>query len=275
VLSRRFDAAATLAAIDEHRITCVVAVPVMFQRMLALPKAERARHDTASLRAALSAAAPLSPHLAVEFMDTFGDVLYNLYGSTETGWGSIATPADLRAAPGTVGRVPLGTTLQILDGDRRPVGPGVTGHVFIGGPLVFDGYEGGGSKELAGGLMNTGDLGHLDDAGRLFIDGREDDMIVSGGENVFPQEVADVLIAHPAVADAAVIGVPDDEFGQRLRAFVVVAESGAAPDDAELIAHVRAHVARYKLPREIVRVATIPRNPTGKILARQLSTATD
>jgi fatty-acyl-CoA synthase len=148
-------------------------------------------------------------------------VLYNLYGSTETGFGGIAGPADLRAAPGTVGRAPFGTTVKILDEQRRELPPGRPGHVFIGGALVFEGYSGGGSKEVVDGLMNTGDLGHLDEQGRLFIDGREDDMIVSGGENVFPQEVQDLLARHQGVVDAAVVGVEDDEFGQRLKAYVV------------------------------------------------------
>jgi acyl-CoA synthetase (AMP-forming)/AMP-acid ligase II len=275
VLRRRFDAQAALEDIARHRVTHVVGVPVMLQRLLDVHRADTARHDARSLRAVGSAAAPLAPQLAHDFMDAFGELLFNLYGSTETGFASIAGPADLRAAPGTVGRAPRGITLAVLDEARRAAAPGVTGHVFVGSGLVFDGYSGGGSREVVGGLMNTGDLGHLDAAGRLFIDGREDDMIVSGGENVFPQEVADALIAHPAVADAACVGVPDDQFGQRLRAYVVVAVSGdgAAPTPDDLLAHLRATVARYKLPREIRLIPEIPRNPTGKLQRSRLPDA--
>jgi fatty-acyl-CoA synthase len=204
-------------------------------------------------------------------MDAFGDLLCNGYGSTETGFGTFATPQDLRAAPGTIGRPQLATTVQILDEARRPVATGRTGHIFIGGDLVFDGYAGGGSKERSGTLMNTGDLGHADTAGRLFVDGREDDMIVSGGENVFPQEVEDALATHPAVADVAVIGVDDVEFGQRLRAFVVAAVPAEPPTAESLAAHVRERLERYKVPRDFVFCAAIPRNATGKTLRRVLA----
>jgi acyl-CoA synthetase (AMP-forming)/AMP-acid ligase II len=269
VLRRRFDPAAALEAVAAHRVTHLVGVPAMLARILALPAAERARHDTSSLRAVGSAAAPLPPQLATDFMDAYGELLFNLYGSTETGFASVAGPADLRAAPGTVGRPPRGTTLKVLDAERREAPSGVTGHVFIGSGLVFDGYTGGGSREVVDGLMNTGDLGHLDAAGRLFIDGREDDMIVSGGENVFPQEVADALAAHPGVLDAAALGVADADFGQRLRAFVVRAP-GADVSAEQLVAHLRARIARYKLPREIVFLDEIPRNPTGKVQRSRL-----
>lgn len=269
VLRRRFDPAATLADVAQHRVTHLAGVPVMLQRILDLPAQERARHDTSSLRAVASAAAPLSPQLATAFMDAFGEVVFNLYGSTETGFASLATPADLRAAPGTVGRAPRGVTLKVLDAQRREAPPGTPGHVFLGSGLVFEGYSGGGSREIVDGMMNTGDLGHLDSAGRLFIDGREDDMIVSGGENVFPQEVADEIATHPAVADAAVFGVADADFGQRLRAYVVVAPAAELAAE-DLLAHLRTRIARYKLPRDVVFVEEIPRNPTGKVQRARL-----
>jgi fatty-acyl-CoA synthase len=240
----------------------------MLQRILVLPATERSRRDSSSLRAVASAAAPLPPHVASAFMDAYGEIVFNLYGSTETGFASIAGPADLRAAPGTVGRPPRGTTIAVLDGDGRPLRPGAPGRVFVGSRLVFDGYTGGGTRELVGGLMSTGDLGHLDGEGRLFVDGREDDMIVSGGENVFPQEVADALATHPAVADVAVVGVEDADFGQRLRAYVVAAAPEA--DAAALLAFLRERVARYKLPREVVFLDEIPRNPTGKVQRSRL-----
>jgi acyl-CoA synthetase (AMP-forming)/AMP-acid ligase II len=269
VLRRRFDPVATLEAIERHRATHLVGVPAMLQRILALPFAERACHDTSSLRAVASAGAPLAPDVATVFMDAFGDCLFNLYGSTETGFASLAGPADLRAAPGTVGRAPRRVTIAVLDERRRPVPPGTVGTVFVGSGLVFDGYAGGGSRELAGGLMNIGDVGHLDAAGRLFVDGREDDMILSGGENVYPQEVEDLLVGHPQLADAAVIGVEDADFGQRLRAFAVVRD-GEQVTGEQLIAYLRERLARYKLPREVVFLDAVPRNPTGKVLKREL-----
>jgi acyl-CoA synthetase (AMP-forming)/AMP-acid ligase II/NAD(P)-dependent dehydrogenase (short-subunit alcohol dehydrogenase family) len=270
VLRRRFEPEAALETIARHRVTSLVAVPVMLRRILDLPADVRARHDTSALRAAISAGAQLPGDLACAFMDAFGDVVYNLYGSTETGFGALAGPADLRAAPGTVGRPPSGTTIGILDdrGARLPAGQ--VGRIFVGSPLAFEGYSGGGSKEVIGGLMSTGDLGHLDGDGRLFIDGRADDMIVSGGENVFPQEVEDVMSRHAAVAEVAVVGVPDPEFGQRLRAFVV-ARAGAAASADELKAYVKTQVARYKVPRDIVFLDELPRNPVGKVVRSRLT----
>ncbi|HYU16389.1 MAG TPA: AMP-binding protein [Solirubrobacterales bacterium] len=268
VLRRRFDAEAALAAIDEHRVGSLIAVPVMLQRILDLPEPVRGRYDTSCLRAVISAAAPLSSDLATAFASEFGDLVYNLYGSTETGFGGVATPDDLRVAPGTVGRPPHGVTVRILDDQGAELPTGETGRVFMSGPMVFEGYADGGSKEIVDGMTSTGDLGHVDERGRLFIEGRDDDMIVSGGENVFATEVADVLARHRGVADVAVVGVPDEEFGQRLRAFVVKQEDDVSPDD--LKAHVKSNLARYKVPRDIVFTAEIPRNPTGKVQRSRL-----
>jgi acyl-CoA synthetase (AMP-forming)/AMP-acid ligase II/NAD(P)-dependent dehydrogenase (short-subunit alcohol dehydrogenase family) len=270
ILRRRFDPEETLAAIEQHRAGALIAVPVMLERILRCPPEARERYDSTSLRAIVSGASALSASTSAEITDAFGDVLYNLYGSTETGFAAIAGPAELRAAPGTVGRPPLGTTLKVLDAERREAGPNEVGHVFIGGRLVFDGYTGDEApKETVGGLMNTGDLGHIDAAGRLLIDGREDDMIVSGGENVFPQEVSDVLGRHPAVADVAVVGVDDEEFGQRLRAYVVTAPE-EEPTEEELRSHVKQLLPRFQVPRDVLFVAEIPRTATGKVRARAL-----
>jgi fatty-acyl-CoA synthase len=269
VVRRGFDAEATLAAVSEHGVTTMIAVPVMLQRILQLSENER-NVDAGSLRIVLSAAAPLSGDLSRDFMGAFGEVLYNGYGSTEIGFGAIATPSDLRAAPGTVGRATHGATVKILGEDRAELAAGRTGHVFIGGDLVFEGYTGGGSKETVDGLMNTGDLGHLDREGRLFIEGREDDMIVSGGENVFPQEVEDVLRGHDGVADVAVIGMEDSEFGQRLEAFVV-RRTGVDVSEDELTAHVKENLERYKVPRSIVFIEELPRNAMGKVLRSRLA----
>jgi fatty-acyl-CoA synthase len=248
----------------------LLAVPTMLARIMSLPTPTRRRYDPASLRMIVSGAAPLPPELARAIMDEFGNVLYNGYASTESGSGTLATPADLRAAPGTVGRPMAGVKIKIFDAAGRELPAGQTGRIFIGSPLNFEGYTGGGGKELIDGLMSTGDLGHLDGAGRLFIDGRDDDMIVSGGENVFPQEVEDLLSGHEAVADAAVFGVPDEEFGQRLAAHVVLEPEASASQD-ELRAYVRDRLARYKVPREIEFVSELPRTQTGKLQRRKLS----
>ncbi|MFI5707653.1 AMP-binding protein [Kribbella sp. NPDC051620] len=268
ILARRYDAAAVLASVDRNRAGSIVAVPVMLQRMLDLGPAAIAEHDLRSLRAVISGASALSPALAERFIAQFGPVLCDAYGSSEIGIATIATSADLRAAPGTVGRPCLGSSVRILDDHDQPARTGVTGRIFAGGGLVFGGYEDGSSKTVVDGRMSTGDLGHLDSAGRLFVDGREDDMIVSGGENVYPVEVEDCLMSHPAVVEAVVVGVPDDEFGQRLVAYVVPA--GEVTED-ELIQHVRANLARYKTPRNVVLVEDLPRNATGKILRDKLT----
>jgi len=203
-------------------------------------------------------------------MDQFGDNLYNLYGSTEVAWASIATPEDMRAAPGTAGRPPRGTVIRIVDEDGRDVEPGETGRIFIGNQLAFEGYTGGGDKEHLGDLLSSGDVGHFDDDGRLFIDGRDDEMIVSGGENVFPREIEDLLADHESVDEAAAIGVDDEDFGQRLLAFVVTVE-GKDVSEEDLKGYVKQNLARYKVPREIVFLDELPRNATGKVLKRELA----
>jgi acyl-CoA synthetase (AMP-forming)/AMP-acid ligase II len=202
-------------------------------------------------------------------MDQFGDVLYNLYGSTEVAWATIATPQDLRAAPGCAGRPPLGTIVKLFDDHDREVGSGQTGRIFVASGFPFEGYTGGDTKATIGELMSSGDVGHFDAAGRLFIDGRDDDMIVSGGENVFPAEVEDLLAGHPAVREVAVVGVEDEAWGQRLKA-VIVQQEGESVDEDELKDYVKRNLAAYKVPREIVFVDALPRNATGKVLKRDL-----
>ncbi len=272
VLQRRFDPEATLAAATRHRADVLVAVPVMLQRILDLPAARRRAAGRPPLRVVAVSGSALPGPLATRFMDEYGDVLYNLYGSTEVAWATIATPEDLRAAPGTAGRPPRGTVVRILDGDARVLPPGESGRIFVGNSMVFQGYTGGGDKHRVDGLVSTGDVGRFDAEGRLLVEGRDDDMIVSGGENVFPGEVEDLLAHHPAIAEAAVAGVADAEFGQRLAAYVVV-RAGATLDADAVRAHVRANLARYKVPRDVVFVGELPRNATGKVLRRQLPAA--
>ncbi|HUA75902.1 MAG TPA: acyl-CoA synthetase [Solirubrobacteraceae bacterium] len=272
VLRRRFDPEQTLDAVSQHRATALAVVPVMLSRILELGPATLARYDTSSLRVIAVSGSALPGELAVRAMDAFGDVLYNLYGSTEVAWASIATPEDLRAAPGTAGRPPMGTVVKLLDPDGREVPAGDSGRIFVANEMMFEGYTGGGNKEIIGGLMSTGDVGHFDSGGRLFVDGRDDEMIVSGGENVFPREVEDLLSDHEAIEEAAVLGVPDDEFGQRLKAFVVLRD-GAELGEQDVQQYVKTNLARYKVPREVVFLEQLPRNATGKVLKRELQAA--
>jgi fatty-acyl-CoA synthase len=272
VLRRKFDPEETLRAVSQHRASTLAVVPVMLQRMLELGPQTLARYDTSSLQVIAASGSVLPGELATRTMDAFGDVLYNLYGSTEVAWATIATPVDLRAAPGTAGRPPIGTIVKLLDDEGREVAAGQAGRIFVANEMMFDGYTGGGGKEIVGGLMSTGDVGHFDADGRLFVDGRDDEMIVSGGENVFPREVEDLLADHEAIEEAAVVGVPDDEFGQRLRAFVVLRD-GAELTEQQVQAHVKANLARFKVPREVVFLDELPRNATGKVLKRELQTA--
>jgi acyl-CoA synthetase (AMP-forming)/AMP-acid ligase II len=267
ILRRRFDAEAVLADIATHRAEALVVVPVMLQRILNLDPEIRAKYDTSSLKLVGTSGSPVSGELARRWMDAFGDNLYNLYGSTEVATATIATPKDMRAAPGTVGRPARGVTVKLLDQNGVEVPTGHVGRVFVGNAMLFDGYTGGGDKDRVNGLAATGDVGRFDENGRLFIEGRDDEMIVSGGENVFPKEIEEALGRHPAVIEAAAIGVPDEEFGQRLRAFVALREP---VDEATLKAHVRAELATYKVPREIVILDQLPRNATGKVLKRDL-----
>jgi fatty-acyl-CoA synthase len=270
VLRRRFDPEETLRACAQTRSTTLALVPVMLQRIMELGPETIARYDLSALRVVAMSGSALPGELATRAMDAFGDVLYNLYGSTEVAWATIATPADLRAAPGTAGSPPIGTVVKLLDDQGKEVPRGEPGRIFVGNEMMFDGYTGGGGKEIVDGLMSTGDVGHLDSAGRLFVDGRDDEMIVSGGENVFPREVEDLLADHEEIAEAAVIGVPDEEFGQRLKAYVVLS-NGTSLDEGAVKDYVKQNLARFKVPRDVVFLEVLPRNATGKILKRELA----
>ena len=270
VLRRRFDAEGCLQAVEDERCDSLVVIPVMLQRMLNLPQDTLDAHPLPHLEVTAASGSALPGDLATTWMDTFGDNLYNIYGSTEVAYASIATPEDLRAAPTSAGKPPWGTVVKILDHDGHELPTGETGRIFVSNGLLFEGYTGGGeSKEVIDGLMSSGDVGRFDANGRLYVEGRDDDMIVSGGENVFPQEVEDCLSRHESVVEVAALGVDDDQFGKRLRAFVVV--RSPRPTEDELKDWVRQNLARYKVPREIVFLDELPRNATGKILKRELA----
>ena len=269
VMTRRFDPKFTIAALEHHSADALITVPILLSRLIAAGEQEFDKYDLTSLRIVAVSGSALPPELAARTMDLLGDVVYNLYGSTEVAYATIATPEDLRAAPGTVGRPPYGTTIKLLDEDGNEVADGETGRIFVGNSIQFEGYTGGGSKETISGLMSTGDVGHFDENGRLFVDGRDDDMIVSGGENVFPREIEELLVAHDAIADAAVVGIPDPDFGARLRAYVVRAD-GSSIDEDGVKAYVKDNLARYKVPREVHFIDEMPRNPAGKVVKREL-----
>jgi fatty-acyl-CoA synthase len=269
VLSRRFDAANTLAAVNRTDADVLVVVPVMLQRILALEPEMLVASYPSSLRVIASSGSALGAKLATDVLSRFGPILYNLYGSTEVAPATIATPSDLQGAPGSAGRPILGTRVVVLDDQGARVPRGSVGRVFVRSAMRFDGYTDGSSKERHGNFVSSGDLGHFDKNGLLTIDGREDEMIISGGENVFPAEVENLLTRHPAVAEVAVVGAPDAEFGQSLAAFIVV-EPGSEPTVDEIKEYVRKNLARFKVPRRIEFRDELPRTATGKVIKREL-----
>ncbi|MGH3366885.1 MAG: AMP-binding protein [Nocardioidaceae bacterium] len=269
VLRRRFDPEDCLAVTDRYGCDSLVVIPVMMQRILELPQALRSSYRLDRLQVVAASGSALPGDLARSWMDAFGDTLYNIYGSTECAWATVASPGNLRRSPGTAGRPPMGTVVRLFDEQGRQVRTGESGRIFVGNSMLFEGYTGGGSKQVVAGLMATGDVGRFDRAGRLFVEGRDDEMIVSGGENVYPSEVENCLARHPEVVECAAVGVADEQFGQRLRAFVAVRRPDATTED-ELREHVKANLARYKVPRDIRFIDELPRNATGKVLKRDL-----
>ncbi len=269
ITRRKFDPEATLELIDRHRATGLCVVPVMFDRIMELPTEVLDRYSGRSLRFAAASGSRMRPDVVIAFMDRFGDVIYNNYNATEAGMIATATPRDLRAAPDTAGRPAEGTEIRILDAELNELPVGEVGSIYVRNSTQFDGYTSGQTKEFHEGFMCSGDVGYVDDAGRLFVVGRDDEMIVSGGENVYPIEVEKTLAAHDDVAEAAVLGVDDEKFGQRLEAFVVL-RPGAAATPEELKQHVREHLANFKVPRAITVLDELPRGTTGKISRKEL-----
>ena len=269
ITRRKFDPEATLNLVDRHRATGLCVVPVMFDRIMDLPDDVLDKYSGRSLRFASASGSRMRPDVVISFMDRFGDVIYNNYNATEAGMIATATPGDLRAAPDTAGKPAEGTEIRILDGDLNEVPAGEVGGIYVRNSTQFDGYTSGTTKDFHEGFMSSGDVGYVDGAGRLFVVGRDDEMIVSGGENVYPIEVEKTLAAHPDVAEATVLGVDDKKFGQRLEAFVVLTADASATPDA-LKEHVRENLAGYKVPRAITVLDELPRSITGKISRREL-----
>jgi len=269
VLRRKFKPANVLADIEKHKVTAVVVVPVMLSRTLDAFDAMERKPDLSSLRIVFVSGSQLGAELATRALKDLGPVIYNLYGSTEIAFATIARPKDLSINPATVGPVVKGVTVKLFDDNGHEVPQGEVGRIFVGNTFPFEGYTGGGGKQIIDGLMSSGDVGYFDEHGLLYVSGRDDEMIVSGGENVFPAEIEDLISGHPEVVEATALGVEDQEWGHRLRAFVVKTE-GASVDEDAIKTYVRDHLARYKVPREVIFLDELPRNPTGKILKRAL-----
>ncbi|MCX6399949.1 MAG: AMP-binding protein [Propionibacteriales bacterium] len=270
VTRRKFDPEATLALVDEHRASALSVVPVMLERIMDLPAAVLDKYSLRSLRFVSASGSRMRPQSVLAFMDRFGDVVHNSYNATEAGQISVARPDDLRHAPDTAGKPVRGTLLRVIDDSGRDVAPDVVGRILVRGASPFDGYTAGAEKDFIDGYMVSGDVGRLDAEGRLYVVGRDDDMIVSGGENVYPIEVEKVLGAHPAVREVVVIGVDDEAFGQRLVAYVALVDGAAAATEGDLKDHVRTSLAGYKVPRDVIFMDALPRNASGKIMAREL-----
>jgi fatty-acyl-CoA synthase len=261
-----------LELVERHAVTTTAVVPTMLHRVLDLPLATRKKYDARTLRAVFSGGAPLPAPLATDFMDAFGDVLFNFYGATETGLVTLAKPADLRAAPGTIGRALPGNEIRLLGEDGREVKPGLVGELYVKNKMLVAGYHNDSAateQSMNDGFFSVGDLARADVSGHYFIEGRKRDMVISGGVNVYPAEVEGALEQHPDVAECAVVGVPDREWGERVRAFVVK-RAGSSLDEGALKAFVRERLAGAKVPRDYVFVDALPRNPTGKVLKREL-----
>ena len=269
VLRRRFDPEQTLADIEKYKAKVLVVVPLMIQRLAALPDDVSSKYNVSSLQITASSGSALPGDVPVKFMDKFTDSIYNFYGSTETSWVTIASPKDLREAPGTAGRIPWRTTVKILDSEGNELPTGEIGVIHVLNDMPFGGYTDGRSKAVHAGLIDTGDLGYFDEQGRLFVSGRDDDMIISGGENVFPLELEDCLSDHPDVSEVVVTGVADAEWGQRLVAYVVLNE-GSYASEASLIAYAKENLPRFAVPRAVALIDELPRNPTGKVMKRML-----
>jgi fatty-acyl-CoA synthase len=269
VLHGKFKPAGVLEDIEKHKVTAVVVVPVMLARILdALEKMDK-KPDLSSLRIIFASGSALGADLAERTLKDIGPVIYNMYGSTEIAFATIAEPKHLQYNSSTAGPVVKGVRVKIFDENGKELPQGEVGRIFVGTTFPFEGYTGGGKKQIIDGMLSSGDVGYFDERGLLYISGRDDEMIVSGGENVFPAEVEDCISAHPDVVEATAIGVEDKEWGHRLRAFVVKKQN-ANVDEATIKNHVKDQLAKYKVPREVIFLDELPRNPTGKILKREL-----
>ncbi len=272
VLLEGFSPEAVLDALAHHRVNTTAMVPTMLHRLVDHLETSGRRLELPHLRAIFSGGAALSGTLAARVLDRFGDVLFNFYGATETGVVTLATPADLRRAPGTIGRAVPGVEIVLIGEDRQPVARGASGELYAKSPLLSAGYlhdETATRAATLAGFFSVGDLARQDASGLYFLEGRKREMVISGGVNVYPIEVEHELEAHPDVREAAVLGAPDEEWGERVQAFVVRRAQSTLTSDA-LRAWMRERVAAPKVPRDVFFVAELPRNPTGKVVKSKL-----
>jgi fatty-acyl-CoA synthase len=272
VLADKLDAEETLALIQRERISSAFMVPTMLVRINSLDDEVLQKYDCSSLRWVMSGAAPLATSTAVRFQELFGPVLHNFYGATETGTVTHAKPEDHGSRPGSVGQALRGNEIRILDDDGDPVAPGEVGELYVRNGMIISGYHKNPEatqSSLRDGFFSVGDLARMDEEGYVYLASRKHDMVISGGINIYPREIEEVLHGHAKVVEAAVIGIPDDEWGEALRAFIVI-ERGATLSEDDILQHCRDHLAGFKQPRSIVFMDELPRNPTGKILKREL-----
>jgi acyl-CoA synthetase (AMP-forming)/AMP-acid ligase II len=272
VLMNHFDPEGALGIIQRERITCSLVVPTMIVRIANLPETTIAKYDTSSLRWLMSGAAPLSTESARRFMERFGPVLWNFYGATETGLVTLAGPADHVSRPGTIGRALRGNEIRLLDDAGQPVPRGQVGELFARNSTLITGYhnnEEATRSSQRDGFFSVGDLGRVDEDGYYYLESRKHDMVISGGVNIYPREIEDHLHTHPAILEAAVVGVPDPEWGETLHAFVVLRHA-ADLTEGEVIDYCRQTLADFKRPRKVTFLPELPRNPTGKVLKREL-----
>ena len=272
VLQNHFEPEAALGIIEKERVTCSLMVPTMLIRMSNLPPETLKKYDTSSLRWIMSAAAPLTTEAARRFMNQFGPILWNFYGATETGLVTLAGPHDHVSRPGTIGKKLRGNDIRLLDDTGKDVPLGDVGELYARNPTLISGYHGNEDATKSSqrdGFFSVGDCGRIDGEGYYYLESRKSDMVISGGVNIYPREIEDHLSTHPAILEAAVIGVPDPEWGETLRAFIVL-RNGQQLSETDVINFCREHLADYKRPRKVTFLAEMPRNPTGKILKREL-----
>ncbi len=270
VLAEHFEPDHVLDLIERERITSAFMVPTMLGRLAAAQEARR--RDTSSLHFLASGAAPLPTETARRIEAAFGPVLYNFYGATETGLVTLALPGEHTARPGTIGRALSGNEIRLLGEDGKEVAPGEVGELYARNSMLVAGYHRDASatdKAMKDGFFSVGDMARVDADGYYYLADRKTDMVISGGVNIYPLEIEQRLHEHPAVLEAAVVGVPDDEWGESLRAFVV-RRPGEEVSPDELRAFCKLTLANFKCPKTIEFIDTLPRNPTGKVLKREL-----
>lgn len=267
-----FDAERALETMEQSRIHNAFLVPTMAQRILNLPAHVLERHRPKDLNGLVFGAAPFPAELRKRVMAYFGDVAYDFYGSTETGWVTLANPQDIRLHPDSVGKPIAGNEIKILDESRNELPPGMVGELFVRNAMTIEHYHGdpeATARSRHGDFFSVGDLARVDGDGYIFLAGRKVDMVISGGVNLYPVEVEDVLRQHPEVEDCAIVGVPDDEWGEALVAYVV-RRPDRSVSRADLMDHCARELARFKKPKDVRFIDQLPRNPTGKVLKREL-----